>query len=334
MSPLTFQPSTHEALEMRFAGQEALSYTVILPKGWIRKNDFAKQADAVGRLVRIGSFVDQESRDATVVEVFWSRTPFEVNVRDWLEFNVSQSGMTLEYCKETQLLCGAAVEAGGVAPSPAAARVVRMAAHADGARLFLISASTPQARYAAEQNTLAVATHFFRLAKPSGSAQLEQWLLTEAGAPAFRLAYPMSWDSRPVEKPAAGKSAIDLLLARDEHLAAYLRVKASGPAGGLTPDQILQTAIEELREAGIVVQSAWQADRDRRCQGLEGFCGAYVAQGQFTGQPIALHLGIVERGSILFVATLISVLKSDNPVLWMRSQRAYEIALATVSPVP
>jgi hypothetical protein len=45
-----------------------------------------------------------------------------------------------------------------------------------------------------------------------------------------------------------------------------------------------------------------------------------------------LRFGLLIRGDLVFSATLISVQKTLNAILWMRSKRAYAIALATTRP--
>jgi hypothetical protein len=47
---------------------------------------------------------------------------------------------------------------------------------------------------------------------------------------------------------------------------------------------------------------------------------------------VELRAAFFERGGLAFALTSISVQKSENPVLWMRSKRAYQIALETVRP--
>jgi len=156
---------------------------------------------------------------------------------------------------------------------------------------------TPVYRYDEQRNNVAIATNSFKLLlKASGSPKLEQWLDSSGGKPAFHVAYPASWKSRPVAKPVPGKSAVDILLARGNELAGYVRVKATG---------VRRT--EELLTA-------------------------HVAGGRLGEKAVELRIALFARGGLVFALSTISVEKSENPVLWMRSKRAYEIALKTVRP--
>jgi hypothetical protein len=226
------------------------------------------------------------------------------------------------------------VDAGGLYGPAADRQVMRMVAHADAARIFLVSLMTPLYRYDEERNNIAIATNSFKLLKPTGSPQLEQWLDSGGGKPAFHVAYPASWKSRPLDKPVPGKSAVDIILARENQLAGYLRVKATDPAeaGELSLHDALKIAAEELQEGGVALTGAWREDQSPGVVRVEGMLAAYVAGGHLGEKAVELRVALFARGGLAFAASSISVTKSENPVLWMRSKRAYEIALETARP--
>ena len=326
--------STYNLVRVTPSGQEQLAYSLILPKGWVMEEELGEQNDAIGRLAKIGLFADKVGSDATVVQVFYSRIPFEIDVRDWAEYEAAKFGTKLVYIQDVVFACGPVVDAGGIYGPPSNEQVVRLVAHPDSARIFLVSTMTPLSRYPDQQKNIAIATNSFKLLMPSGSTQLEQWLDTGGGDPAFHVGYPASWLSRPVEKKVPGKSGVDLLLVRDEQLAAYVRVKATDPnvAGEISNQDALKIAAEELREGGVSLSSPWQENHDPSVLRVEGLIGAYVDSGQMAGKAVELRFGLLKRGNLVFSATLISVQKAENPILWMRSKRAYEIALATARP--
>jgi hypothetical protein len=343
MSVLTFPTSgldlssleaTHNLVRMTPTGQEPLSYSLILPKGWVTEEDLGEQNDGIGQLVKIGLFADRVGPDATVAQVFVSRIPFEIDVRDWLEDTAADFGTELTYCQNLVFACGPVVDAGGLYGPPDNRQIVRLVAHADSARIFLVSVMTPLFRYDEQRNNVAIATNSFKLLKPSGSNQLEQWLDSGGGNPPFHVGYPASWVSRPVEKLVPGKSGVDILLARENELAGYLRVKATDPAvaGRATTHEALKIATEELQEGGVDLTAAWREDQSPGVQGIEEPLAAYVTSGRLGEKSVELRVALFERGGLAFALSSISVLKSENPVLWMRSKRAYEIALETARP--
>jgi hypothetical protein len=341
MSVLTFPTSgldlssleaTHSLVRMTPGEHAPLAYSMVLPKGWVTEEDLGQQNEAIGQLVRIGLFADRVGPDATIAQVFFSRIPFEIDLRDWLEDTAADFETELVYCQNLQFACGPVVDAGGLYGPPDNQQVVRLVAHADSARIFLVSVMTPLFRYDEERDNIAIATNSFKLLKPGGSPQLEQWLDSGGGTPAFHVAYPASWISRPLEKPIPGKSAVDILLLRENEAAGYLRVKATDPAvaGAMSTHESLKMGTEELQEGGVALTAAWNEDRS---PGVQRFGGpAYVTRGRMGDKPVELRFGLLERGGLVFALSSISVEKTENPVLWMRSKRAYEIALETAHP--
>jgi hypothetical protein len=326
--------ATHDLVKVDPAGLSHLSFSLILPKGWVAEDDLGEQEDAIGQLMRIGLFADRVGPDATVVQVAVAKIPFEIDVRDWLEDQARVFETQLVYCQEVQFASGPGVDAGGLYGPIDNQQVIRMVAHADAARIFLVTVMTPFFRYNDQRNNVAIATNSFKLLKPSGSPKLEQWLDTVGGKPSFHVAYPASWKSRPVEKHIPGKSAVEILLAREKELAGYLRVKATDPAvaGKLSTHEALKAATEELQEGAVILTSAWQEDQSPGVQRIEERLAAYVTNGQLGERSVELRAAFFERGGLAFALTSISVQKSENPVLWMRSKRAYQIALETVRP--
>ena len=119
------------------------------------------------------------------------------------------------------------VDAGGLYGPADNQQVIRLVVHADSAVNLPVSVMTPLFLYDEQRNNIAIATNSFKLLKPGGSQQLEEWPIAEAGEPAFHVAYPASWVSRPVDKLVPRKERGDILLARENELAGYLRVKAT-----------------------------------------------------------------------------------------------------------
>jgi hypothetical protein len=60
---------------------------------------------------------------------------------------------------------------------------------------------------------------------------------------------------------------------------------------------------------------------------------AFLARGKLAAADVEVRFGLVRRDQLVFAVSLVSVLRTDDPMLWMRSKRAYEIALLTSRPV-
>jgi hypothetical protein len=328
---LEHMPQTHNLVEVTPFGIQRMAFSLVLPKGWVTEENLGQQQDDIGRLVRVGLFASKVGPDATVVQVFFTHMPFEVGLRDWVEVQAETFGTSLVHCQNYHFASGSAVDAGGFYGTGASQNIVRIVAQADDARILMVSAMAPAALYKKEQDNVAIATNSIKFLFPSGSSLLEQWLEAGAEEPSFRVAHPASWISRVVVKRVQGKSGVDLSLLKGSQVMAYVRVKAINRGNPLV-DQDLRLAEEELRESSVEIASAWAEDNDQSIGKVAGVLRAVHGVGSLSGSPVELRVAFVQRGSLLFAVTLISVRKQDDNFLWLRSKRAYEIALATAEP--
>jgi hypothetical protein len=326
---------THQLVRATPNGDPTLAFSLMLPKNWAVVKDIGPQPGAIGDLTKIALFTETPlGPSAATLQVFMSRVPFEIGLRDWIEFQAERYGTQLLSVQEYQFAIGTVIDAGGLYGPPSAQQVVRMVAHSDSGRIFLVVATVASSRYQAMQDNIAVAVCSFNLLTPSGSESLEASLQTTVSDPAFSVAHPASWIARDVTKKLPGKSGIDLLLLKDRDLMAYLRVKGitEEVAAADSLGSKLKTAIEELAEAGVMLTTTWQKDTDPAINSITQASGFLIAEGTLNGVPIELRFALLHRGALWFALTFLSVMKSSDRILWMRSKRAYEIALATVTP--
>jgi hypothetical protein len=328
---------THNRLQVTPQGNPALAYRVLLPRRWVAENDMGEQEASIGKPVRIGLYAEKTEADTAVVEVSVTALPTEVPLRDWLLLQADLSEQQVLQSVHRSFAGVPVVDQGAMYGPREHLQVVRTVAFVDSAKVFTLMAMAPAARYEQVKRDIAIAATSFALLNPTGSRALEPWLAARPGAdPGFRVAYPESWRMRPLGAPLPGRSAVDLLLAGDdERLLAYLRVKAIDPGAGAgggrgTPRERLATAAEELADAGVALASAWREDDDPSLAGLEDTPGMWTAHGRLGETDVEIRVGILERNHTAFVVSLMSVRREDDRLVWMRSKRAYEIALGSV----
>ncbi len=326
---------THNLVQCKPFDDPSIAYSLILPKSWISEEDMGEQPGAVGQLARIGLFTEKIAPDAAVVQVSFTRMPFEVGLRDWLQYQAEKFNVRLTYCEDMRFACGTVVDAGGIAGAGEQSHVVRIAAFAENARIFHVMGMIRVDRYEEKKRDLAIATNSFSLLNPGGTEQLEQCHAIQGGDPAFQVGHPASWESRPVRETVPGKSGVDIVLPKDEQMAAYIRVKAisADSAGEQTTEQILQIAEEELQEAHVQASVPWKQDSDPVIKQILGVTETYITAGKLGEQEVELRVGIARREALTFVVQLISAPRAASVPLWLRSKRAYEIALATAAPL-
>jgi hypothetical protein len=332
---LTGLEKTHHLVRFTPDVDLSAAFSLVLPKTWQMEDDLGPQPNGLGQMMRIGLFLEKQmGADMTIVQVYLTRLPFEVALRDWMEYLAGVFQTQLVTLQEYEFAIGSVVDAGGLYGPPSNQHVVRIVVHADGGRMFAVCAMVRADRYPATLRDIAIATNSFKLLHPAGPNKLETLLKYTGGEPRFEVAYPASWVSKEVPKPLPGKSGIDVVLSSEERMLGYLRIKAISVVDGRAPssDSLQQTAIEELQVAGVTPTTKWAPDTDPSINRVKGLSSILVASARFMGKPSELRFGTLRRGALIFALTLLSIPKATDAILWMRSKRAYEIGLATVQP--
>lgn len=327
---------THQLVRFTPNNDASLAFSLVLPKNWAVVKDLGPQPVGVGDLTKIGLFTETPlGPSAANLQVFVSRVPFEINLRDWIDYQAEKFGTRIVSAGEYQFALGKVVDAGGLYGPPGAQQVVRLVAHSDSGRILTVVAAVAEPRYGALQKDIAIAVTSFKLLTPSGSESLEPWLKTTVSNPDFSVGHPASWIARQVQKRLPGKSGLDIVLMKDQQMMAYLRVKAmmEEVAAKDSTGSKLRTANEEIAEAGIKLTAEWKKDADPGVNAISEVSGALIAEGSLNASPVELRFALAHRGRLWFAVTSVSVVKTIDRILWMRSKRAYEIALATASPI-
>ena len=307
---------THERVEVTVESREADSYSLVLPKTWVRLDDFGNQPDSPGQLVQIGYFVSAGQPDAAAFQVFVTRPLFEVDLADWLRFQADLRETPLTQILRTPSAAGLLAEAS----TETDGAILRMAACADSGRIFFLIAQAPVEQFAIHARDLAIAIQTFCLSAPSGSSRLERWLTADLKEPAFSVEFPMSWQPQPIAGPHARANALHLRLLGEKSLAGYVRVKAER-AGKKDQAAAFAVMSREIERAGVHLRSDWRTD------------GPYsIATASAGADDFELRAAWVKRQETAFTFTAVSVLRAENPVLWMRTKRAFDIVYASAQP--
>ena len=313
-----------------------LAYAIVVPKECRSIQHFSDQTENPGQLMRIGLFADRNQSKAVALQVFMSRMPCEVDLKDWLMLQATRFRARLTSVEPSTRHNGSqALTAEGTSGEGQQTQLSRLTALVDSGRIFLFVASASPERYAAESQTITIASESFELLEPVGTSRMEAWKKNRSQAPDFVVAYPASWSSRRGAASMRGKSSLDLQLMREEKLQAYVRVKATDPAAALSfnPDPAAELKLlqDELASASIRCTSAWQSITEPSWRAIDGVKQRWIAEGTLAGRRLDLRFGDVWRQGLLFSVLGISIPYERNPLLSMRSKRAYDIALATAA---
>lgn len=337
-STLPSLQASHNLVQIDSPGNQGLwGYKLILPKSWVQEVNLGEQQTGMGSMIKIGLFGSHVGPDATILIVYVTPMAFEIPLQEWVQFQAARTGTRLLQCKPNWFAIGPVVDAGGLYGNGANEHVVRLIGHVTEGRIFIVSAMVRRDRYAAAEPNITLATNSFRLLRPGPSDQLEQWTQTSVSNPGFVVAHPGSWTGQALARHLPGKSGADISLFHEKQLMGYLRVKAiDSTVVTLESEQhMLHDVGDELKSASspITVTGPWKKDTDATiCETIKGVECAYLNLGRLAASTVELRWALVRRGTLVFAVTLVSVRKEDDAFLWMRSKRAFEIALMTAHP--
>ena len=131
-----------------------------------------------------------------------------------------------------------------------------------------------------------------------------------------------------------GKSGLNLILAPDGSLNAYVRVKAIDVriVPDLSMQKLVKDATEELAEGSVTLHNAWQQNPDPVIGQTPDLELALIAQGSVQSAAYEIHFGVVQRPPLIFCVTAIVIAMQTDAIASLRGRRVYKLALATARP--
>lgn len=127
-----------------------------------------------------------------------------------------------------------------------------------------------------------------------------------------------------------------MLDAAGERLLAYLQVTARRrERGEAAPNFVLyQNESQALLTGADFVANdeprRLTVEDDPRSEAVDGWLGSFVWNGAMKGGAVSARAGFLDRSDKTFVFTLIGPRLEDDPLIALRSQRAFEIARSSL----
>jgi hypothetical protein len=320
---------THQVIAFTPGDDMSLAYRITLPKGWRAETDLGPAPGPFAQPTLIGLFAPAATPDAPFVSVSVTRLPVEVNLEDWLDFICAQEGWQTFLGRWLQGPHGLVADAGATRAGPAGKEIMRAMAKSDSGRIFITSCVAVAGQWDRYKEDFFVAGASFELARPSGDDSLEPLREFEGGEPAFGVAYPGSWQAHPQPPSVPGKSALDVRLISEGQLLAYLLIKATDREAHpqTTLDKLIEESQHELVQSGFLpTDKGVFPAHDLLGAEIPGYEGTAVVRGRLADDNAEARLGYRLITGMAFSYTLLSVRQEDNPLLWMRSKRAFELA--------
>jgi hypothetical protein len=336
-------------------GRPELAFRLHLPSNWASEPSVTQSPGDGSAWTTLGAFAEKPGAESptpppqqwAAIMVLWRRLEFEVPLDEWVAVELGGMQVDIAMARILHDARGLVVDAGGTcmgalsSPNPEEPPVnlqlvVRAIVRADGRNVFAVWCTTTPEAYPAVRDHVASAGASFVLLHPAGGSS-EALACAQAADPAFDLVYPSSWLHQPVETPptvSGKKSALGLVLAEEQLLKAYIRVKAVD-LRQFQPESVealLQDATGEMAQAGVAPQGPWVQLQDPMLLSIAGLHEAYTAPGLLQDVPYELHFGIAVRPPLLFCVTALVLPLQADARMSMRGHRAYAMVLESAVP--
>jgi hypothetical protein len=299
-----------------------LRFKLALPKRWKEYPGVAFRA--VGPWRTLSSFAGSDKASVTILQ---TSLPYEVNLRDWMEFQCFKFGFEIGSMENRQ---ADRIEEIHVVGRTHEGEHLRMVMMADGPRILWMIGMCPASLATPYQESFGLGAASLQIVGHSGKTTREELIRYKESAGHFEMLYPASWTPAPLKALLPAKVGVDFRLVEEGEMLAYVRVESDSryPEGEEGLRKVFELAIQEVEESGIKVHSmepvppsALAGERER----WVGECQVPTGLGQ-----IAL---LFRRAPEAWLnATMIAPDKTLNPLAWMRGKRFFEIAVASLKP--
>ncbi len=296
---------------------------IILPKSAIRASNVESQPIRKGLLSLVAGF---QVTPTVLVQVLGTVIEFEVNLVDWLGFEMERRGAKIEALRASVDANGQVVHANVQGPGPTRGRV---AIKSNGPNVILLAGQMPEDAAAGPVEILGLAAASLDLTSPLHQRLMEPLVKHEDPKAHFSFLYPKSWSATSLAPPSPQIGAVEIRVASKTDTLAYIRVHsdASIAPGEVGRERIKNQLIAQIEGAGVKISSLEALAPLPEKGALTRFAGeAKLPKGDAL---VAVAIQPAKEGWM--GAMLISPGRGMNPLAWMRAKRAFEIVTASLS---
>lgn len=321
-----------------------LAYQIAVPASWSFSKDSGPPPAGMTPQ-GLGAFASSSAPGAPRIAVTVMRVPFEIPLDAWVRLSLAHDGyqiLAASYFPGPNGLFFDATAARMVGAAGAAAdrqEVLRTTVRSDGGNVFSVNTTCDQKDWDAAKDVFWSAHLSFKPSQGSGTSEMEARKFISADNPDFQTSRPASWSGERVKQESKDVSAVDLRLLNPARtvVLGYVQVKAQrasseGPARDLAA--LRDDSLARLkRSLGYVPSQPFQPltlTDDPRSEAVEGWLGGFSGEAKLADNDAAIRLGYVRRGGLTFSLLAISAPVRDDTAAALRTQRAFEIARATL----
>jgi len=311
-----------------------LTFDLLVPKTWAFSSELGPVRHMLFHPAGLGFFTAAIDPGAPVIAVTAAPCPFEVPIDTWALLSAAHEGWTVIASQWFPGPYGLFFELTATRVVDEIEHVRRTSVRPGHGAIVAVNCMCARSYWDAVKETFWAAHVTFALLQKT-EPNLEHWLRAHVEQPAFSTVYPASWDAEPAEVDGDQRSGLHLRLidAEGKKLLAYLVVKAErNPFAEPLPLPELWNEARRMAEAsGVAITSSprhTSTHDDVRALAVPGWLGGYLADAHWGTTDIALRVGFVARGGLIFTLVSCSPKLQDDTLVALRAQRAFEIVRA------
>lgn len=318
------------------------AFRLVLPRDWIQDPSTSTVAPAIGQLAQLGLFAAQDHTVRPVgVQVWGTLIPFEVNLVDWLQIYIDQNSMDLIEKHILEFAVGPVVDSLVAHLHGSQRMLTRLTASSDSDHVYLVAGMAAERVYKSFARTLGLAAVSFYPLQKTGSDFMENMAIYQDPARRMWFQYPNSWNIESL-KTSPLVSAVALRLQSSAELLAYLRVQTVVGKRDYPAQAWLEPIRKDLAAANVNLVSLDSVLSERDAPSK-----LWAGEAEINDTHIQCVIAIkpmirrANEGNVAvgqtgadelsgFASVLLCPLRQRQPLLWMRSKRAFEIVQATL----
>ena len=235
----------------------ALSFGILLPRGWFGLDVNAPAKASSQALVPLGIFISRDKKDkGALVEASYIVIAHDMNTQDWLAAYAESKKMTVVKAKQVKYEDRVASELIATWKGPTSKLVSRLSLRQFGRWLVLVACTAPEALYRAHADNFSLACATFRLKNPSKqqlAERLSQRIVDVKDAKlVFR--WPASWRMVDTVAPK-GSVCWDLRFEVKDNDFGFMRVNVIDRSKfpDLDEEGLLEMTLDRITASGMKV---------------------------------------------------------------------------------
>ncbi|SMC24377.1 hypothetical protein SAMN02746041_01976 [Desulfacinum hydrothermale DSM 13146] len=315
--------------------RDDLAFSMLVPKDWegtpirISKEELGQESASLLSVAKL--IAPEEEKGLASIEVWYCKLPFEVNIKDWVDFYLKGSGLQVLLRRVGTYNGRKVEEVLARFEQEGQSYLARLTFSRHGSRLFLIACSALETSFQHYARVFSAAAISFTV-KRNATSEFAEPMKIYGGkrAPVLRFRYPASWTAKEPDVIPKGKSGVDISLRKElaggqARTLAFLHIKGISKTLNRSPDDIVEGIKKDMMDAGIKLQGSLE-----ETEITKRFSGRQMKAKRWSvligGEAGELAVAVFAKHDAHIAMGLLVPSPMSGPLAWMAGYRELEIA--------